>query len=154
MNLRNSFISAWFLALVFGLCLGTSSAALADEAKFEAQLVWATTDQHAPNEDYKPVDAETQKKLESLGLKWKKFYLVKKQAFATKNKESGKVELDKSSITVKLVDDTRVEVVFYGQKGKECSRRNQPLNIGEMLSFGGNVPEKDTAWLITLKRIK
>lgn len=155
MNLRSNFTPAWFWVVVFGLCLGNVSAGLAGEARFETQLVWATTDEHPPKEDYKPVDEETQKKLESLGLKWKKFYLVKKTDFQTKNGESGKISLsEKSAISVKLLDDKKVEVVLYGKKGEECSRRSQPLKVGEILSFGGNVPEKDTAWLITLKRVK
>lgn len=155
MNLRFKFTTAWFWALAFGLSLGNVGAAVAGEAKFEAQLVWATTDENPPKEDYKPVDAETQKKLESLGLKWKKFYLVKVTGFETKNGDSGKVAVsEKSSISVKLLEDKKVEVIFYGKKGEECSRRSQPLKVGEMLSFGGNVPENSTAWLVTLKRIK
>ncbi len=155
MNLRSNFTSVWLWVAVLGLCLGNVTAALAGEAKFEAQLVWATIDDHSSKEEYKPVDEEIQKKLESLGLKWKKFYLVKKTDFQTKNGESGKVALsEKSAIAVKLLDDKKVEVVLYGKKGEECSRRSQPLKVGEILSFGGNVPEKDTAWLITLKRIK
>ncbi len=155
MNLRSNFNPVWFWAVVFGLCLGAAGAAGAGEAKFEAQLIWATNEEHPPQEDHKPVDEETRKKLESLGLKWKKFYLVKKTEFQTKDGESGKVSLsEKSSIAVKLLEDKNVEVTLYGQKGEKCSKRSQPLKTGEMLSFGGNVPDKDTAWLITLKRVK
>ena len=155
MNLRSNSTSAWFWALVFGLFIGNANAVLAGEAKFEAQLVWATNDDKPPGDDYKPVDAETHKKLESLGLKWKHFYGVKTKKFETKNGESGKVEIsEKSAIAVKLLDDKKVEVVFYGKKGEECSRRNQPLKSGEILCFGGNVPENVSAWLVTLKRIK
>ena len=155
MNLRSNFTSVWFWALVVGLFAGTASAGHAGEAKFEAQLVWATDAEKPPSDDYKPVDEETRKKLESLNLKWKKFYTVKKKEFETKNGESGKVELsEKSAITVKLLPEKKVEVVFFGKKGEECSRRNQPLKPGEILCFGGNVPEKDTAWLVTLKRLK
>lgn len=155
MNLRSNFTSVWFWALVIGLFAGTASAGQAGEAKFEAQLVWATNDDKPPGDDYKPVSEETRKKLESLNLKWKHFYTVKTKEFETKNGESGKVEIsEKSSITVKLLPEKKVEVVFYGKKGEECSRRNQPLKAGEILCFGGNVPEKDTAWLVTVKRLK
>src|SRR6478736_1552825 len=154
MNLRSNSTSAWFWALVFGLFIGNANAVLAGEAKFEAQLVWATNDDKPPGDDYKPVDAETHKKLESLGLKWKRFYGVKTKKIETKNGESGKIEIsEKSAIAVKLLDDKKVEVIFYGKKGEECSRRNQPLKPGEILCFGGNVPENASAWLVTLKRI-
>lgn len=155
MNLRVNFTAAWLPALVFGLLLGNAHAAVAGEAKFEAQLIWATNDEKPPKDDYKPVDEETRKKLESLGLKWKNFYLVKKKDFETKNGDSGKVEVsEKSSIAVKQLDDKKVEVVFYGKKGEECSRRTQSLKVGEMLVHGGSVPENATAWLVTLKRLK
>jgi hypothetical protein len=155
MNLRFKFTATWFWALVLGLLIGNASVARAGEANFEAQLVWATNDEKPPKEEYKPVDPETRKKLESLGLKWKNFYLVKKTNFETKNGESGKVATsEKSSLAIKLLADKKVEVVFYGKKGEECSRRTQPLKAGEMLVHGGNVPENATAWLVTLKRVK
>lgn len=155
MNLRFKFTAAWFWALLLGIFIGNVGAATAGEAKFEAQLVWATNDEKPPSDDYKPVNEETRKKLESLGLKWKNFFIVKQKDFETKNGESGKVQIsEKSTIAVKLLDDKKVEVVLYGKKGEECSRRSQPLKAGEVLCFGGNVPENATAWLVTLKRLK
>ena len=155
MNLRFNYMANWFWALLLALVIGNVGAATAGEAKFEAQLVWATNDEKPPSDDYKPVNEETRKKLESLGLKWKSFFVVKRKEFETKDGESGKVQIsEKSTIAVKLIDDKKVEVVLFGKKGEECSRRTQPLKTGEMLCFGGNVPEKDTAWLVTLKRLK
>jgi hypothetical protein len=155
MNLRFKSTSAWFWVLILGWTLGNAGAALAGEAKFEAQLVWATNDEKPPSDDHKPVDEETRSKLESLGLKWKNYFVVKRKDFETKKGESGKVQIsEKSTIAVKLLDDKKVEVVLFGKKGEECSRRSQPLKAGEMLCFGGNVPENATAWLVTLKRLK
>ena len=155
MNLRFNFTSIGFWALLLGIFIGSASAAPAGEAKFEAQLIWATNDEKPPSDDYKPVNEETRKKLESLGLKWKNYYIVSRKDFKTKNGESGKVQMSETSaITVKLLEDMKVEVVLYGKKDKECSRRSQPLKTDEMLCFGGNVPEKETAWLVTLKRLK
>jgi hypothetical protein len=156
MNFKPKFGLAWICAVVtFGFIFASVGSTFAGEAKFESQLVWATNDEKPPSDNYKPVDQETQKKLESLGLKWKGFYVVKRVEFETKNGESGKVAVsDKSSISVKVLDDKKVEVVFFGKKGEECSRRVQKLKIGEMLMHGGNVPENATAWLVTLKRIK
>lgn len=155
MNLRFNSTSAWFWALLLGLFSGNVGAATAGEAKFEAQLVWATNDEKPPGDDYKPVDEETRKKLESLGLKWQNYFVVKRKDFETKNGESGKVQIsEKSTIAVKLLEDKKVEVILFGKKGQECSRRSQPLKADEMLCFGGNVPENATAWLVTLKRLK
>jgi len=155
MNLRFNYTSAWFWAVLLGLFIGNVGAATAGEEKFEAQLVWATNDEKPPSDDYKPVNEEPRKKLESLGLKWKNFFIVKRKDFETKNGESGKVQIsEKSTIAVKLLPEKKVEVVLYGKKGEECSRRSQPLKAGEMLCFGGNVPENATAWLVTLKRLK
>lgn len=156
MNFKPKFRLAWICAVVtVGILVAGVSSSFADEAKFESKLVWATNDEKPPDDSYKPVDQEARKKLESLGLKWKNFFVVKRVEFETKSGASGKVAVsDKSSISVKLLDDKKVEVVFYGKKGEECSRRVQTLKTGETLVHGGNVPENATAWLVTLKRIK
>jgi hypothetical protein len=155
MNCIPQFGVAWLWAMaVIGLWT-TGATASAGEAKFEAQLVWATNDEKPPNKDFKAAGEQTQKKLESLGLKWKKFYVVKRVEFKTKNGDSGKVAIsEKSSISVKLLADQKIEVVFYNKKGEECSRRVQALKVEDMLVHGGSVPENATAWLITLRRIK
>ena len=107
MNLRFNSTSVWFWALLLGLFIGSVGTATAGEAKFEAQLVWATNDEKPPSDDYKPVNEETRKKLESLGLKWKNFFIVKRKEFETKNGESGKVKIsEKSAISVKLLGDS------------------------------------------------
>jgi len=156
MNLKPKFGLAWLWAVMALGVLVVGGTASAGEAKFEAQLVWATNDEKPPDDkSFKPADEETRKKIESLGLKWKHFYEVKSVKFETKNGESGKVAIsEKSAISVKLLKDKKVEVVFYGKKGEECNRRVQTLQAGEMLIHGGNVPENATAWLVTLKRVK
>ena len=156
MNLRSYFTPVWFWALTIGLFAGNASAVLAGEAKFEAQLVWATNDEPAPGDNHKPVDEETQKKLDSLEcLKWKHFYLVNKQDFEVAKGESEKVVMsDKCSIQVKHLDGKRVEFILFGKKGEECSKRVQSLTKGETMVHGGKVEGKTSAWLITLKRVK
>ncbi len=154
MNFKRHLAWVW-AAIVGGLIALNAGTVVAGEAKFEAQLVWGTNDEKPPNDDYKPVDPETLKRIESLNLKWKSFFVVKKVELETKNGASGKVPVsDKSSISVKLIEGDKVEVVFYGKKGEECSRSVQSLKTGKMLVHGGNVPENATAWLVTLKRIK
>ncbi len=133
---------------------GFESTVVAAETKFEVQLVWATNDEKPPNDRYQPADEATQKRLESLGLKWKNFFVVRKSEFETKNGESGRITVsEKSSIAVKLLAHKKAEIIFYGQQGEECSRRVQRFRVGEVLVHGGNVPENATAWLITLKRL-
>lgn len=156
MNFKPKFSLAWICAVVaIGILFASAGSTFGGEAKFEAQLVWATNDEKPPDDTYKLVDQETKKKLESLGLKWKSFYMVKQVTFETKIGTSGKVKIsEKSAICVKLMEDEKVEVVLYGKKGEECNRRVQQLKVGKMLVHGGNVPENATAWLVTLQRIK
>jgi hypothetical protein len=155
MKHKTTFNLAWYLiAAVAGLLL-TGATPAAATPKFEALLVWGTNDDKAPNNAYKPVGPETRKKLESLGLKWKHYYVVKKVEFEAPNGDSGKVAIsDKSSLQVKIQPDKKVEVTFFDKKGEECSRRTQTLKPGDMLVHGGNVPDNATAWLVTLKRQK
>lgn len=156
MNLESKHsLGLLWVVLLLGGVVGFANSGVAAEAKFQTQLVWATNDEKPPNEEYKPVDEETRKKLESLGLKWKNFFVVKRVEFETQKGDSGRVAIsEKSAISVKLLDEKMVEVVLYGRKGEECTRRKQPLKAGEMLVHGGNVPENATAWLVTLKRLK
>ena len=151
-----TFYPAWLLAAAMAIFLLTGATSASASAKFEALLVWGTNDEKPPDEKtYKPVDAETLKKLESLGLKWKNYYVVRKIEFEAPKGDSGKVAIsDKASLRVKVQADQKVEVTFYGKKGEECSRRTQTLRLGDMLVHGGNVPENATAWLITLVRLK
>lgn len=157
MNLNPTFALAriWSLVLV-GLFVFGVATAMAGTAKFEAQVVWATNDETPPEgKNFQPVDEKTRKKLESLGLKWKHFYEVKRQQFDAPKGDSGKVKIsDKSSLSVKVLKDRKVEVFFYGKDGKVCSRREQTLKAGDLLVHGGNVPENATAWLVTLEQLK
>mgnify|MGYP001186291876 CR=1 FL=1 len=144
-------------ALVFAVTAwGGGVVALADDGKYEAKVIWATNDEKLPDDKkFEPTDPETRAKLESLGLKWKNFYEVKRVKFDAPNGESGKVAIsEKSSLSVKELPGKKVEVVFYTKDGKECSRREQTFKRGEMLVHGGNVPENATAWLVTLKKLK
>lgn len=156
MNLASVFSKVWlWVSLISGIAFGFGNTVVAAaDAKFEVQLVWATNDEKPPNDEYHPADAATRTRLESLGLKWKNFFVVKKSEFETKGGESGRITVsEKSSISVKLLTAKKAEITFYGQQGEECSRRVQPFKAGEVLVHGGNVPENATAWLITLKRL-
>lgn len=145
----------WPMFFAGMLLAGISAAFAGDHPKFESLVVWATNTEKPESDKYKPVDAETRKNLESLGLKWKFFYEVNQVKFGAPNGESGKVKVsEKCSISVKILKDKKVEVVFYGKKDEECSRGVQTLKPGKMIVHGGNVPENATAWLVTLKQLK
>lgn len=164
MNLNPAFTLCriWPVILAGAFLAGGVSGFAGDHPKFESLVVWATNDEKQPDDKkqsddkkLKPVDKETREKLESLGLKWKHFYEVKRVKFDAPKGESGKVAVsEKSSISVKVLEDKKVEVVFYGKKGEECTRRIQTLKPGDMLVHGGSVPENSTAWLVTLKQLK
>lgn len=145
---------SWTL-LVAGFCGLGATNAMAGQPTFESQLVWATNDTNTPSARFKPVDAATAKQIESLGLKWKQYFSVTNQSFKVRKGHSEKIGVsEKCTIEVKVLEDDKVEVIFLGKKGEECSRQVQVLKPGNMLVHGGKVEKNPSAWLVTLKRIK
>ncbi len=139
------------LALIVLQMLGGAWAQAAD-AKFEAQLIWATNDKKSPNPNHKEAEAEMRKRLAKLPLKWANYFEVNRKAFPVTEGGTNRVIMsEKSAIEVKLLDARRVEVSLYGKKGDVCTKQTQPLPKGEILVFGGESPNA-TAWLVTLKR--
>jgi hypothetical protein len=126
----------------------------ASDAKFEAQLIWATNDKKCDDPKLKPVDTEVRKKLAELPLKWENYFAVKRDQFnVVKGSTNSVVLSEKCTVEVKRLGDKKVEVSLHGQKGNLCYKRTQPLPKGEMLVLGGNAPNA-TAWLVTLKRVE
>ncbi|HEY9172323.1 MAG TPA: hypothetical protein VI136_08575 [Verrucomicrobiae bacterium] len=124
---------------------------LASDSKFEAQLIWGTNDSKSPDPKHKPVEAEVQKKLSDLPLKWKNYFEVNRKTMEVPQGESTKAVLsEKCTVEVKELDGKKVEVSLVG-KGEPVLKRTQPLPKGEILVLGGNAPNA-TAWLVTLKR--
>ena len=149
---------AGFLSALFFLSAESFSALAGEgksENKFEAQLIWVTNEESKSKDPkLKPVDPEVQKKLDELPLKWKSYYMVKRETFAmTKAGTNSVVMSDKCTVEVRRLDDLKVEVTLHGKEGKVCSKRTQPFPKGEILIFSGNAPGA-TAWLVTLKRTK
>jgi hypothetical protein len=134
------------------LVMAGSSALLASDAKFEAQLIWATNDKKCDDPKLKPVEAEVRSKLGELPLKWENYFEVKRDQFSVVKSGTNFVTLsEKCTVEVKRLDNSKVEVSLHGQKGSVCYRRTQPLPKGEILVLGGNAPNA-SAWLVTLKR--
>lgn len=143
------------------LVLSFSSSAVAGEgkgkgeAKFEAQLIWVTNGTVTNKEPkLKPVDSEVQKKLDELPLKWKSYYMVKRQSFAVpKGGTNAVVMSDKCTVELRRLEEPKVEATLHGKNGNVCSKRTQPFPKGEILIFSGK-SAGDTAWLVTLKRVE
>jgi hypothetical protein len=125
------------------------------EAKFEAQLIWVTNEAtKSKDAKLKPVDPEVQKKLDELPLKWKSYYMVKRESFSVaKGGTNSVVMSDKCTVELKRLDEPKVEVTLHGKNGNVCSKRTQPFPKAEILIFSGKAAG-DTAWLVTLKRIE
>jgi hypothetical protein len=141
-----------WLALLLSLLAWGGGPAQAADAKFEAQLIWATNDKNSPNPNHKEVETEMRQRLGKLPLKWANYFEVNRKSFAVSDGGTNRVVMsEKSSIEVKLLDARRVEVLLYGKKGDVCTKQTQPLPKGEILVFGGESPNA-TAWLVTLKR--
>lgn len=127
---------------------------LAADAKFEAQLIWATNDKKCDDPKLKPVETEIKSKLAELPLKWDNYFAVKREQFNVVKAGTNAVVLsEKCTVEVKRLGDAKVEVTLHGQKGSVCYKRTQPLPKGEILVLGGNAPNA-SAWLVTLKRVE
>ncbi len=152
--MKSSFIPAswWRPHALALLSLLLATAALAGDAKFEAQLIWGTNDAKSPDPKHKPVEADVKKKLDDLPLKWKHYYEVNRKSLEVSSGEGAKATLsEKCSLEVRELDGKKVEVSLVG-KGEPVLKRTQPLPKGEILVLGGNAPNA-TAWLVTLKRV-
>jgi hypothetical protein len=140
------------LASVLSLLVLGGARAQAEDAKFEAQLIWATNDKHSPNPKHKEVEPKMRQRLGKLPLKWANYFEVNRKSFTVSDGGTNRVVMsEKCSIEVRLLDASRVEVLLYGKKGEVCTKQTQPLPKDEILVFGGESANA-TAWLVTLKR--
>lgn len=146
-------LPAGLLSAFFFLMVGGSSVKASD-AKFEVQLIWATNDKKCSDPKLKPVDAEVQRKLAELPLKWESYFAVNRQEVAVAKGGTNSVTMsEKCVVEVRRLADKKIEVSLHGDKGNICYKRTQPLPKGEILVLGGNAPNA-TAWLVTMKRIE
>jgi hypothetical protein len=119
------------------------------ERKLEAQLLWATDDAKSPDPNHKPVDADLNRKLKSIPLKYKHYFEVKRQTFGITDKTYTKVEMSKQCyIEVKDKGETRVTVKLYGE-GKFVKRLDSALPKGETVTIAGD-DKNGTAWLVVV----
>jgi hypothetical protein len=141
------------VAAVLCLFAFATLATRAADLKLEAQLIWATSQAKSPNPQHRPVDADVQKKLASLPLKWSHFFEENRKVITVAEGAVRKVELsDKSAVEIRPLPAQKVQVTLFGN-GKEVWKGVQPLPQNEILVLGGNAPA-DSAWLVTLKRME
>jgi hypothetical protein len=143
--------AAWFLA-VLTLVMTSAPSAQAADLKLRAYLVWGTDDPKPPaGKDYKAADAEIEKKLRSLPLKWQHYFEVSRTNFVVSPSAPTKVSVSgKCEIEVKGGPNSIVDVVMRN-KGEEVARQKQPLPSGQYLIVSGNAPNS-SGWFVVLKR--
>ena len=145
----NPTITALALVTWFGL----TAAMAADDLKLEATLVWGTNEAQSPDPKHKPVCAEVEKKLNTLPLRWRNYFEVKRQTITVPESGTQKVNLSKDcQIVVKNLGKAGVELNVIG-KGENVGRIKQPLPKGEVLVTGGNAANF-TGWFIVLKQVE
>ena len=145
----NPTIAALALVTWFGL----TAAMAADDLKLEATLVWGTNEAQSPDPKHKPVCAEVEKKLNTLPLRWRNYFEVKRQTITVPESGTQKVNLSKDcQIVVKNLGKAGVELNVIG-KGENVGRIKQSLPKGEVLVTGGNAANF-TGWFIVLKQVE
>ncbi len=145
----NPTIAALALVTWFGL----TAAMAADDLKLEATLVWGTNEAQSPDPKHKPVCPEVEEKLNTLPLRWRHYFEVKRQTITVPESGTQKVNLSKDcQIVVKNLGKAGVELNVIG-KGENVGRIKQSLPKGEVLVTGGNAANF-TGWFIVLKQVE
>ena len=142
----------WSLLVLGVISIGAGSVQ-AQALKIEAQLIWGTNDKSSPNPKHTPVEADVEKKLKDLPLKWTHYFVVNRKTFDVAKDANSKVTLsDQCAIEVKDLGKSVIEISHFG-KGERVWTGKQSLPKGETLVLGGNAPSS-TSWLVVLKRIE
>ena len=145
-----------FIFLAAVLCVAITSLGADTKKKppvFEVQLLWGTDLAKSPNAEHKPVDPDVEKRIQSLPLKFKHYFLVNRNKVVVALGTEQKVDVsEKCSVLVKNLDNMKFQVTFIG-KTKQQTQRTQEFPLQEMLVHGGNAPGSN-AWLVVVKRIE
>jgi hypothetical protein len=150
MNSRNHIFRRLCLVLLLaGLSVGSVTAAVADDLKFEAVLIWGTNEATSPDPKHKPVSESVAKKLAC--FKYSNYFEVNRRQF-TLTKGSEKVRLSKDcELNVKQLEKNQFEVTLIG-KGQPTATIKKELKKGNSLVTGGNAANA-TAWFVILKQV-
>ena len=151
--MRLKLIAAIILTTALCGLLTSRGAEKKEVAKFEVQLLWGTDAEKSPNPKHKPVDPDVAKKLKSLPLKFKNYFLVnRKRVEAALGETRNEPISEKCAVEIKNLGHSTFEISLFG-KGEQLVKRTQKFPAGEILLLGGNAPNS-TAWLVVLKRLE
>ena len=122
--------------------------------KLSAQLIWGT-DEESKDPKLKPIDPKVAKKLESLKLKWKHFYLVNVKEFSVAEGATETIEMsNECDLVIKNVDGTNVEIQLVGKKrGSAGKVTTKALGKGKCLVTGGDA-SNSTAWYVFMRQVE
>src|SRR4051794_37731155 len=80
-------------AVLLSCWIATGGEAEKAPAKFEVQLLWGTDLSQSPDPSHKTVDSDVGHKLNSLPLRFKNYFLVKKESLALTAGDTKKVQM-------------------------------------------------------------
>lgn len=150
-KLTSATLVAWFTAGILMALAPARAQAAAPAMKIQVVLVWATS-QQATNP---PVAADIKKELTQLPLKWPNYYEINRVVFTVPEGQAVKEALSpRCVVEIKNIQQSSssIEATLYGQ-GEQVVRRNQTLQKGKIVAFGGNAPDAN-GWLVVLKRLE
>lgn len=146
-------LPAWCFLLAASALLPCGVLAAQGDLKLQVQLVWGTNEEKSPNPNHKPVEADIERKLKALPLKWANYFEVKRQSVDVEKGGSKKAVLSpKCTVEVKNLGNNQVEISLFG-KDEKVVKRTQTLPKGEIVVLGGNAPDA-TSWLVIIKRVE
>src|SRR5256885_1632023 len=98
-------------------------------AGFEVQLLWGTDLAKSPNPEHKPLDPDVGKRVQSLPLKFKHYFLVNRNKVELPLGITKKVDVsEKCAVELKNLDNMKFQVTFIG-KNKQQAQRTQDFPL-------------------------
>lgn len=138
------------LALLSPVAPAFFTAALAEDIKVEARLIWGTDSDKSEKPKHKPVDEETAQKLRKI-FKWKNYFLETTETAVVAHRQSKRIKLSQDcEVEIKELQGAPIEINTYG-KGKLINKTTKSLNVGEWVVLGGD-DKNQCAWFVILSR--
>ena len=138
-------IFRWCLLLAF-LLAGIELRA--EDLNLEAQLIWGTNSDKAPEPVLPEVGQDTAKRFGKV-FKWKHYYLCNKQNAVVPNRGTKQITLSKQcTIEITELPGPKVEVTLIGE-GKRVNKTVKSLSKGECFVIAGD-DKNETAWFVVI----
>jgi hypothetical protein len=148
-----SFVSKSAAGFCFLFLLAFSPAAMAEDIKVDAQLIWGTDDDKAPDPKTKRVDAELAKKLGNI-FKWKNYFIITRQTVPIPSRQTKKVEMSKKcTVEITEMEGPRVEVKIYGEGKLLHAVKAAMVPGGDALIYAGD-DQNACAWFVVLQAVR